>query len=144
MTQIAIDVPRHTRTAGSAGRSVVHGLHGMVATSHPLAALVGIDILKRGGTAVDAAIAANAMLGLVEPMSCGIGGDLFAQVWDARSGRVFGLDASGRAPQQASVSALTARGFSQMPGDGPLSWTVPGAVAGLEALRSRFGALPLR
>ncbi|MFL5458147.1 MAG: gamma-glutamyltransferase [Myxococcales bacterium] len=144
MTQIAIDVPRHTRTAGSAGRSVVHALHGMVATSHPLAALVGVDILKRGGTAVDAAIAANAMLGLVEPMSCGIGGDLFAQVWEAHSGRVFGLDASGRAPRQASVSAFTSRGLTHMPSDGPLSWTVPGAVAGWEALRSRFGALPLR
>src|SRR3954471_19806082 len=144
MTQIAIDVPRHTRTAGSAGRSVVHALHGMVATSHPLAALVGVDILKRGGTAIDAAIAANAMLGLVEPMSCGIGGDLFAQVWEARSGRVFGLDASGGAPRQASASAFTSRGLSHMPSDGPLSWTVPGAVAGWEALRSRFGALPLR
>src|SRR3954468_16079075 len=136
MTQIAIDVPRHTRTAGSAGRSVVHALHGMVATSHPLAALVGVDVLKRGGTAVDAAIAANAVLGVVEPMSCGIGGDLFAQVWDARSARVFALDASGRAPQQAKIDAFTSRGFSHVPDDGPLSWTVPGAVEGWEALRS--------
>jgi gamma-glutamyltranspeptidase/glutathione hydrolase len=144
MTEIAIGIPRHPRRPGCTGRSVVHSLHGMVATSHPLAALVGVEMLKRGGTAADAAIAANAMLGVVEPMSCGIGGDLFAQFWDARAGHVFGLDASGRAPQQASVSALTARGFSHMPGDGPLSWTVPGAVAGWEALRSRFGALPLR
>jgi len=144
MTEIAIGVSRHLRRPGSTGRSVVHALHGMVATSHPLAALVGVEMLKRGGTAVDAAIAANAMLGLVEPMSCGIGGDLFAQVWDAGAGRVFGLDASGRAPQKASADALTARGFTHMPGDGPLSWTVPGAVAGWDALRSRFGKLPLR
>src|SRR5438105_15228454 len=107
MSEIAIGVPRHRRRPGCTGRSVVHSLHGMVATSHPLAALVGVEMLKRGGTAVDAAIAANAMLGVVEPMSCGIGGDLFAQVWDTRSSRVFGLDASGRAPRKASVSALT-------------------------------------
>src|SRR5438105_1253298 len=144
MTEIAIGVPRPLRRPGSAGRSVVHALHGMVATSHPLAALVGVDMLRRGGTAVDAAIAANAMLGVVEPMSCGIGGDLFAQVWDARSARAFALDASGRAPREASVSALVGRGLSHMPVDGPLSWTVPGAVEGWEALRSRFGALPLR
>jgi len=144
MSEPAIGVPRHLRRPGCTGRSVVHSLHGMVATSHPLAALAGVETLKRGGTAVDAAIAANAMLGVVEPMSCGIGGDLFAQVWDASAGRVFGLDASGRAPRKASVGALTARGLTHMPGDGALSWTVPGAVAGWDALRSRFGALRLR
>src|SRR5207248_4021577 len=118
---IPVGVPRTPGRPGSTGRSVVHSLHGMVATSHPLAALVGVTMLKRGGTAVDAAIAANAMLGVVEPMSCGIGGDLFAQVWDAGAGRVFALDASGRAPRKASVRALTARGFSYLPGDGPPS-----------------------
>jgi gamma-glutamyltranspeptidase/glutathione hydrolase len=143
MSEIPIGVPRHLRRPGCTGRSVVHSLHGMVATSHPLAALAGVEMLKRGGTAVDAAIAANAMLGVVEPMSCGLGGDLFAQVWDAAAGRVFGLDASGRAPQRASLSALTSRGLSHMPGNGPLSWTIPGAVAGWDALRSRFGAMPL-
>src|SRR5207248_8399604 len=130
MSEVPVGVPRHLRRPGRAGRSVVHSLHGMVATSHPLAALVGVEMLRRGGTAVDAAIAANAMLGVVEPMSCGIGGDLFAQVWDARGARVFGLDASGRAPREASVSALVARGLTHMPQDGPLSWTVPGAVEG--------------
>src|SRR5436305_4843505 len=143
MTEIAIGVSRHLRRPGSAGRSVVLALHGMVATSHPLAALVGVEMLKRGGTAVDAAIAANAMLGLVEPMSCGIGGDLFAQVWDAGAGRVFGLDASGRAPQRPSADALTARGSTHLPAAGPPSWPVPAAARGGDALRSRFGRLPL-
>ena len=79
-------------------RSVVMARHGMVATSHPLAAEAGLDVLKKGGSAVDAAIAANAMLGVVEPMSCGLGGDLFAIVWDAKSQKLYGLNASGRSP----------------------------------------------
>src|SRR5262245_13444705 len=85
---------------GQAGRSVVIAPHGMVATSHPLAAQVGLDILKAGGNAMDAAIATNAAIGLMEPMSCGIGGDLFAIVWDAKTQKLYGLNASGRAPQR--------------------------------------------
>src|SRR5438067_4182875 len=87
---------------GKAGRSVVIAPHGMVATSHPLAAQIGLDILKRGGNAVDAAIATNAALGLMEPMSCGVGGDLFAIVWDAKSQKLCGLNASGRSPYSAN------------------------------------------
>ena len=81
-----------------ATRSVVMAPHSMVTTSHPLAAQAGIDILKTGGNAVDAAIATNAVLGVVEPMSCGIGGDLFAIVWDAKTQQLYGLNASGRSP----------------------------------------------
>src|SRR5206468_7167942 len=93
---------RHPRAAFRSGRSVVQARHGMVATSHPLAAQIGLDVLKRGGNAVDAAIATNAALGLVEPMSCGIGGDLYALVWDARSKKLYGLNASGRSPYRAT------------------------------------------
>src|SRR5438128_1295266 len=90
-----LGTPRHVRRAGSVGRSAVHATHGMVATSQPLAVQTAIDVLRHGGNAVDAAIAANAVLGVVEPMSCGIGGDLFAMVWEARTGKLFGLNASG-------------------------------------------------
>src|SRR5207237_386480 len=86
------------------GRSVVMAPHGMVATSQPLAAQAGLDVLRQGGTAMDAAIAVNAMLGLVEPMSCGVGGDLYAIVWDAKSKKLYGLNASGRSPYKANLA----------------------------------------
>src|SRR5438105_10792789 len=143
MTEIAIGVSRHLRRPGSTGRSVVHALHGMVATSHPLAALVGVEMLKRGGTAVDAAIAVNAALGLVEPMSCGIGGDLYAIVWDAKTQKLHGLNASGRSPYATSLKFFTDKGLTEIPEHGPLSWSVPGCVSGWEELHKRFGKLPL-
>src|SRR2546421_2706588 len=138
-----LGTPRHVRRAGSVGRSAVHAMHGMIATSQPLAVQAGIDVLRRGGNAVDAAIAANAVLGVVEPMSCGIGGDLFAMVWEARTGKLFGLNASGRSPYRATLEGMRARGLSELPAAGPLSWSVPGAVDGWEALRARFGSRPI-
>jgi gamma-glutamyltranspeptidase/glutathione hydrolase len=125
------------------GRSVVMARHGMVATSHPLASQAGLDILKAGGTAVDAAIAANAMLGVVEPMSCGIGGDLFAIYWDAKTQKLHGLNASGRSPYSLTRDHFAERGLKQIPGAGVLSWSVPGCVHGWEELRRRFGVKSL-
>lgn len=120
-------------------RSTVIATHGMVATSHPLASSVGLDVLKQGGNAVDAAIAANAMLGLVEPMSCGIGGDLFAIYWDAKTGKLYGLNASGRSPYALDRQVFKKKGLSEIPLDGPLSWSVPGCVDGWFELHQRFG-----
>jgi gamma-glutamyltranspeptidase/glutathione hydrolase len=114
----------------------------MAATSQPLATATAIRVLQDGGNAVDAAIAANAVLGVVEPMSCGIGGDLFAIVWDAKSKTLHGLNASGRSPFAATRELFNARGLKQIPASGPLSWSVPGCVDGWEQLRSRFGSKP--
>ena len=112
----------------------------MAATSQPLATDAAIRILQAGGNAVDAAIAANAVLGLVEPMSCGIGGDLFAIVWDAKSKKLYGLNASGRAPGAATIDYYRSKGLTEIPGSGPLSWSVPGCVDGWDQLRTRFGS----
>jgi gamma-glutamyltranspeptidase/glutathione hydrolase len=122
-------------------RSVVIARNGIVATSHPLAALAGLDVLKQGGSAVDAAIAANAVLGVVEPMSCGLGGDLFAIVWDAKTNKLQGLNASGRSPYMLNRDVFAKRGLKYIPESGPLSWSVPGCAAGWDDLRQRFGRL---
>lgn len=124
-------------------RSVTVAKNGMVATSQPLAAQVGVDILKQGGNAADAAIATNAMLGLVEPMSCGIGGDLFVIYWDAKTKTLYGLNASGRSPYALNRDVFNKKGLKQIPVSGPLSWSVPGCVDGWETLRTRFGTMPL-
>ncbi len=134
---------RHPRAAFRTGRSVVMSSQGMVATSHPLAARIGLDVLKRGGNAIDAAIATNAALGLMEPMSCGIGGDLHALVWDASERKLHALNASGRAPFRATRGLFADRGLKEIPMFGPLSWSVPGCVDGWEELRSRFGTMKL-
>jgi gamma-glutamyltranspeptidase/glutathione hydrolase len=128
-----------------ATRSPVLARHGMAATSHPLASQVAIETLKQGGTAVDAAIAANALLGLVEPTGCGIGGDLFAIVWDPETERLYGLNASGRSPQGLSMDTLKAHlgDRTSIPYWGPLPVTVPAAVDGWFELHDRFGALPM-
>ena len=124
-------------------RSVVVAKNGIVATSHPLAAQAGLDVLKAGGNAVDAAIATNAMLGVVEPMSCGIGGDLFVIYWDNTTKKLYGLNASGRSPYRLTRDVFREKGMKQIPELGPLSWSVPGCVDGWETLRSRFGTKPL-
>jgi len=116
--------------------------HGMVATSQPLATEIGVATLRRGGSAVDAAIAANAALGLTEPTSCGIGGDLFAIVWDAANERLHGLNASGRSPRSLTLERLRELGLDLIPERGPLSISVPGAVDGWFELHARFGRLP--
>jgi gamma-glutamyltranspeptidase/glutathione hydrolase len=130
-----------------ATRSDVLAQHGMVCTSHPLATQVGVDILKAGGSAVDAAIAANAALGLMEPVSCGIGGDLFAIVWSAKDKKLYGLNASGRSPLGLSLeqmkSELAKLGRTTIPTHSPLSISVPGCVDGWFVLHGKFGRLPM-
>src|SRR5205085_5112443 len=120
------------RTVGRsfATRSEVMARHGMAATSQPLATQAALDILKQGGTALDAAIAANAMLGLVEPMSCGMGGDIFAIVWDAKTKKLHGLNGSGRSPYALSIDHFKSKGIARIPAHGPLPVTVPGCVDG--------------
>jgi gamma-glutamyltranspeptidase/glutathione hydrolase len=135
--------PRNTPTPYRVGRSVVMAPHGMVATSHPLAAQIGLDVLKKGGSAVDAAIAVDAALGLMEPMSCGVGGDLYALVWDARTKKLHGLNASGRSPYKANRQLFDDKGLKEIPTTGPLSWSVPGCVDGWAELHRKFGTLKL-
>ncbi|MGH9323029.1 MAG: gamma-glutamyltransferase [Vicinamibacteria bacterium] len=124
------------------GRSVVATKYGIVAASQPLAARAGVQVLERGGNAIDAAIAANATIGLMEPTGNGIGGDLFAIVYWAKTGEVLGLNSSGWAPQGLTVELLATKGIESMPPRGIYSVTVPGVVAGWDALRSRLGNLP--
>ncbi len=126
-----------------ASRSEVIAQHGMVATSHPLATQIGLDVLKSGGTAVDAAIAANAALGLMEPTGSGIGGDLFAIVWDAKTGKLYGLNASGRSPATLTLDYFKEKGLGKIPSLGPLPVNVPGCVDGWFELHTRFGKLPM-
>ncbi len=124
-------------------RSEVLGSNGMVATSQPLASQVALEILKKGGTAVDAAIAANACLGLMEPTGSGIGGDLFAIVWDAGTGRLYGLNASGRSPKSLTLEYFKQHDYDKIPLHGPLPVSVPGCVDGWFELHKRFGQLSM-
>lgn len=127
-----------------ATRSEIYAPHAMAATSHPLATQIAIDILKSGGNAIDAAIAANAALGLMEPTGNGIGGDLFAIVWDAKSERLYGLNASGRSPRSLSREWFSENGYETIPPYGPLPVSVPGTVDGWFELHGRFGSLPMK
>ena len=126
----------------SHARSMVLTRDGIVATSHVQASVAGAQVLAKGGSAIDAAIAANAVLGVTEPMMNGIGGDLFAIYWDAKTKKLYGLNSSGWAPQALTGEHLKARDVSKMPSSGIDTVTVPGAVAGWNALHTRFGKLP--
>ncbi len=127
-----------------ATRSEVIATHGMVATSQPLATQIGLDVLKQGGSALDAAIAANAALGLMEPTGSGIGGDLFAIVWDAKTQKLYGYNGSGRSPQSLTLDWFVEHGYRDIPPLGPLPVSVPGCVDAWFALHGKFGRLPMK
>jgi gamma-glutamyltranspeptidase / glutathione hydrolase len=148
MTIMAVsEISRGDRYSGTswASRSPVIAAHGMAATAQPLATQIAIDILKRGGTAVDAAIATNAALGLMEPVACGIGGDLFAMVWDPKTQKLCGLNGSGRSPLGRNLPKLLAelKGHAQIPSYGSIPITVPGAVDAWFELHNKFGRLAI-
>ncbi|MGB5256553.1 MAG: gamma-glutamyltransferase [Woeseiaceae bacterium] len=144
VTAVADD-PGYDRVTGRAlaSRSEVIAPHGMAATSQPLATQIALDILKAGGSAADAAIAANAALGLMEPTGCGIGGDLFAIVWDAEKKELTGLNASGRSPKAMTLKYFQDNGIDKIPPFGPLPVSVPGAVDGWFELHGRYGRLSM-
>jgi gamma-glutamyltranspeptidase/glutathione hydrolase len=127
-----------------ATRSVTVARHGMVAAAHPLAVQVGVEVLRRGGSAVDAAIAVNAALGLMEPTSCGLGGDLFAMVWDPGTGKLYGLNGSGRAPLALTPDKVPPLPDGTIPVYSPYAWTVPGCADAWFELHKRFGRLPMK
>lgn len=140
------DVRAGDRVDGAtwAGRSAVWGVHGAAATAHPLATIAAIDILKAGGSAVDAAIAANAVLGYGEPIACGIGGDCFVLLWDPKTRKVVGLNGSGRSPRGLSLETVRQRATAKgtIPSHGAISVSVPGCVDAWWALHQRYGKLP--
>ena len=138
--------PGFDRVTGRAfvSRSEVIAPHAMAATSHPLATQIALDILKAGGNAIDAAIATNAALGLMEPTGNGMGGDLFAIVWDAEKKELVGLNASGRAPALMTLEYFKEHGIEKVPPYGPLPVSVPGAVDGWFELHGRYGSLPMQ
>ncbi len=140
---IIFNLPAQDRLSGKlfATRSEVIAKNGMAATTHPLATQIAIDILKQGGSAVDAAIAANVFLGFADPAMNGLGGDLFAIVWSAKEQKLYGLNASGKSPKALNFSYFSLRGMNKMPVSGPLSITVPGAVDGWFELHDKFGKL---
>ncbi|MCX7553345.1 gamma-glutamyltransferase [Marinicella sp. S1101] len=127
-----------------ATRSPVLATEAMAATSQPLATQVALDVMRKGGNAIDAAIAANAMLGLVEPTGNGIGGDIFAIVWDAKSKQLYGLNGSGRSPKSLSLQWFKDNGYDKIPSHGPLPVSVPGTVDGWFMLHDKFGKLPMK
>lgn len=146
MASMAAPAQGYDRLTGQpfASRSEVIAVNGMAATSQPLATQVALDILKAGGSVVDAAIAANATLGLMEPTGSGIGGDLFAIVWDAEKGELTGLNASGRSPKSLTLEYFREQGLNEIPYLGPLPVSVPGAVDGWFELHDRYGRLSMK
>ncbi|WP_044202935.1 gamma-glutamyltransferase [Flammeovirga sp. OC4] len=127
-----------------ATRSEVLAQNGMVATSHPLATQVGLDILKKGGNAIDAAIAANATLGLMEPTGCGVGGDIFAIIWDAKTQKLYALNGSGRSPKKLTLEYFQKNNYSKIPALGPLPVSVPGTVDGWFEMHKKFGTMEMK
>jgi gamma-glutamyltranspeptidase / glutathione hydrolase len=127
-----------------ATRSEIIAANGIAATSHPLATQIALDILKQGGSAVDAAIAANAALGLMEPTGCGIGGDLYAIVWDENTQKLYGLNASGRSPQSLTLEYFHENDIKRIPAYGQLPVSVPGCVDGWFELHQKFGRLHMK
>ena len=142
---LSLSVHSQDRLTGEAfaTRSVVMAQHGMACTSHPLATQAAIDVLKKGGNAIDAAIAANAVLGVTDPEMNGIGGDLFAIVYDAKTKKLYGLNASGRSPYSLTLDILKQNGRQFIPINGPLPVSVPGCVDGWFQLHGKFGKLPM-
>jgi gamma-glutamyltranspeptidase/glutathione hydrolase len=140
---IAMPVDGQERAPSMAGRSTVYAPNGVIATSQPLATAAGLAVLERGGNAVDAAVTAAAVLGLVEPLMCGIGGDVFALLWSAREHRLVGLNASGRSGSRMTREAFTSRGLDAVPLFGADPITVPGALSGWAALLERYGTITL-
>ncbi|MFO7828527.1 MAG: gamma-glutamyltransferase family protein, partial [Bacteroidales bacterium] len=126
-----------------ATRSEVIAKHGMAATSQPLATQVALDILKNGGNAIDAAIAANATLGLMEPTGNGMGGDIFAIIWDAKTQKLYGLNGSGRSPKSLTLDYFIENGYEKIPSHGPLSVSVPGCVDGWFEMHKKFGSMEM-
>jgi gamma-glutamyltranspeptidase/glutathione hydrolase len=145
MANASASIPGFDRVSGAAhaSRSEVIAPHGMAATSQPLATQIALDILKAGGSAADAAIAANAALGLMEPTGCGIGGDFFAIVWDASKQELTGLNASGRSPKSLDLQYFKDQGLDSIPPRGPLPVSVPGTVDGWFELHAKYGRLPM-
>ena len=127
-----------------ATRSEVIAPQAMAATSHPLATQIALDVMKQGGSAVDAAIAANAALGLMEPTGNGVGGDLFAIVWDPKTKKLHGYNGSGRSPKNLSLQWFIDKGYQDVPSHGPLPVTVPGTVDAWFAMHQRFGNRPMK
>jgi gamma-glutamyltranspeptidase / glutathione hydrolase len=144
LAQFAMQAQDRVTGKTFATRSEVIAKHGMACTSQPLATQVAIDILKQGGNAIDAAIAANACLGLMEPTGNGMGGDLFAIVWDAKTQKLHGLNASGRSPYALTLDYFQKNGYEKIPAYGPLPVTVPGCVDGWFELHRKFGKLPMK
>lgn len=140
-TQDGPKTNRETVERRNQNRSTVACCNGVVCTSQPLASMAGLAILQTGGNAVDAAVCANAMLGVVEPMNCGPGGDLFAILWMEKEQKLFGLNASGRAPYAWSLDKAKALNLTSIPGYSPHAWNVPGCVGGWAALLERFGTM---
>src|SRR4030095_180555 len=129
---------------GQATRSIVYAEHGMVAAAQPLAVQAGVEVLRKGGSAVDAAIAVNACLGLMEPTANGLGGDLFAILWDPKAHKVGGLNASGRAPRALTVDRVKPDKDGTIPLYTPYSWTVPGCADGWFELHAKYGRFPMK